>query len=118
MGLLWPATQQTIAQANSSYLICVMNYLSKLFYSNVLLFICMTLGSTGPNCMKQCSNLIESQLANMFRESVLAAGLFDQNVANFTGNHIRMEWLSKFHPVIDVKVKYISYAFVQLKPIY
>lgn len=68
MGLLWPVTQQTTAQANSSYLICLMNYLSKLFCSNVLLFICMTLVPTGPNCVKRCSNLIESQLANKFRE--------------------------------------------------
>ena len=80
-----------------------MNYLSKLFYGNILLFICMTLVSTGPNCVKRCSNLIESQLANMFREiSLGSAGLFDQNVANFAGNHIRTEWLSDFYPVIDV----------------
>jgi len=28
----------------------------------------MTLVPTGPNCMKSCSNLMESQLANRFRD--------------------------------------------------
>lgn len=65
MRLLWPATQQATAGANSSYIIFVMN-LSKLFHSNI--FICMALVSTGLGSMKHFSKLIESQLASMFRE--------------------------------------------------
>lgn len=67
MGLLWAVTQQT-AWANSSYLICEINYLSKVFYNYILLFIGLTLVPTVLNCMKHCTNLIESQLANMFGE--------------------------------------------------